>query len=48
MTDFRQLATPIVNALAALALSVALIAGTVSTPRSDHPAHITSTMEYAA
>jgi hypothetical protein len=50
MINLRTFATPIVNAAAASALSLALISGTVTTPANTAPAAapVAASMEYAA
>jgi len=50
MTNLRTFATPIVNAAAAVALSLALISGTVTTPAAvtSVATPVTASMEYAA
>ena len=50
MTNLRTFATPIINAAAALALSLALISGTVTTPvnATSAAAPAATSMEYEA
>ncbi|WP_298286601.1 hypothetical protein [Novosphingobium sp.] len=50
MTNLRNFATPIINAAAAFALSLALISGTVTTPVNTAPtaAPVAASLEYAA
>lgn len=50
MTNLRTFATPIINAAAAFALSLALISGTVTTPdnTATAAAPVSASVEYAA